>query len=205
MKSNTRRNRAGFSLIELMAVITIIVILAGLVVGGMGFVSDRQAKEKARVQIALLSKAIEEYKLDMGAYPGTTSAQGGASATGSGGDYSQVLYTALFYEGYDYAKKGQPESWPNKATKIYLPELDPTSTKQGWVTTSTTPGANLKIVDPWAANYLYRVGTLSNGTPNPEAQNPDFDLWTKGKNGKTRAAKGDDPKHADNKDDIRNF
>ena len=75
MKTNSRRGQAAFTLIELMAVITIIVILAGLVVGGMGFVSERQAKEKAKVQIALLSKAIEEYKLDMGNYPATTAAQ----------------------------------------------------------------------------------------------------------------------------------
>ena len=69
MKINSRPGYPGFTLIELMAVITIIVILAGLVVGGLGFVNDRQAKEKAKVQIALLSKAIEEYKLDNGVYP----------------------------------------------------------------------------------------------------------------------------------------
>ena len=69
MKTNPRNGRAAFTLIELMAVITIIIILAGLVVGGMGFVTERQAKEKAKVQIALLSKALEEYKLDMGTYP----------------------------------------------------------------------------------------------------------------------------------------
>ncbi|MGL5016658.1 MAG: type II secretion system protein, partial [Luteolibacter sp.] len=55
MKTTHRHGKAGFTLIELMAVITIIVILAGLVVGGLGFVTERQAKEKARVQIALLS------------------------------------------------------------------------------------------------------------------------------------------------------
>ena len=71
MKITQRNGRAAFTLIELMAVITIIVILAGLVVGGLGFVTERQAKEKAKVQIALLSKAIEEYKLDMGKYPGS--------------------------------------------------------------------------------------------------------------------------------------
>ena len=71
MKITQRNGMAAFTLIELMAVITIIVILAGLVVGGLGFVSERQAKEKAKVQIALLSKALEEYKLDMGTYPGT--------------------------------------------------------------------------------------------------------------------------------------
>ena len=61
-----RPGKAAFTLIELMVVITIIVILAGLVVGGMEYVNQRQATENTKVQIALLSKGIEEYKLDMG-------------------------------------------------------------------------------------------------------------------------------------------
>jgi type II secretory pathway pseudopilin PulG len=56
-QNHCRRFLAAFTLIELMAVITIIIILVGLVVGGMGFVTGRQAKEKAKTQVALLSKA----------------------------------------------------------------------------------------------------------------------------------------------------
>ena len=52
MKTTSRKGQAGFTLIELMAVITIIVILAGLVIGGLGYVSENQAKSKAQVQIA---------------------------------------------------------------------------------------------------------------------------------------------------------
>jgi general secretion pathway protein G len=197
MKTNSRKTHAGFTLIELMAVITIIIILAGLVVGGMGFVNERQAKEKAKVQMALLEKAIEEYKLDMGTYPGTGTNFGG-SATGSSGDFSQVLYTALFYDGYNHTKSANPPSNWSKATKIYLPELDPTSNKLGWTTGSgTTPSANLPITDPWGGKYRYRVGT--------NAQNPDFDLWSMGKDGKTRAGPNDPATHDENKDDIRNF
>lgn len=194
MKTPLRRRSAGFTLIELMAVITIIIILAGLVVGGMAFVSERQAKEKAKVQIALLSKAIEEYKLEMGSYPGTSSQFGGASATGKGGDYSQVLYAALYSEGLSYQNQSNPPANWSKATKIFLPELDPTTSKQGWTSTSET-----KIRDPWGNPYLYRVGT--------NAQNPDFDLWSKGKDGQTNT---NDPSLEGtagryNRDDIRNF
>jgi general secretion pathway protein G len=200
MKPQRRHGLAAFTLIELMAVITIIVILAAIVVGGMGFVSDRQAKEKARVQIALLSKAIEEYKLEMGAYPGTSNLYGGGTATAAGGDHSQVLYNALFKEGFDYTNPSTPPANWTKATKIFLPELDPRTTKQGWVATATgnTPPGSLKITDPWGKNYLYRVGA--------NAQNPDFDLWSSGKDMKTKTGSADsDLKHADTKDDIRNF
>jgi prepilin-type N-terminal cleavage/methylation domain-containing protein len=187
-----RPGKAAFTLIELMVVITIIVILAGLVVGGMEYANQRQASEKTKVQIALLSKGIEEYKLDMGAYPGT------ADNTPIAGDVSEQLYQALFKDGYDYTNPNTPPNNWTKATKIYLNDLDPRNNKQGWVTTTTNaaPRANLKIIDPWGNNYRYRKGT--------NAQNPDFDLWSMGKDGKTNTATPSTTQ-TDNKDDIRNF
>lgn len=205
MKTHIRRARPAFTLVEVLVVMTIIAILAGLVVVGMEFAKQRQASEKAKVQIALLSKGIEEYKADMGFYPGTYPRENPKlpAATESGGDYSKTLYTYLFYDGYNYAEKGQPADW-SEATKIYLPELNPATTKQGWVTTSKTPSDSLNIMDPWGGNYLYRVGALADGKPNPNAQNPDFDLWSKGKDGKTNAT-SPDMTIDENKDDIRNF
>lgn len=198
MKTTHRNGKAGFTLIELMAVITIIVILAGLVVGGLGFVTERQAKEKARVQIALLSKAIEEYKLDMGKYPGS------ADNTPATGLISAELYDRLFYQGYEFSvNPGRADNAADpKATKIYLPDLDPTSTKQGWVKLPTTAGAkptaSLTILDPWNKEYRYRKGT--------NAVNPDFDLWSEGKDGKTKTTtSAADMSSSEMKDDIRNF
>ena len=205
MKFNHRKGLPAFTLIELMAVITIIVILAGLVVGGLGFVTERQAKSKALLQIQLLSKAIEEYKLDMGRYPGNTE---NTPIAGTG--VTTQLYTELFYEGYDYNKQSTPPAtWEKtvsgnkvpKATRIYLSDLDPTTSKQGWVTPVSPPAVpptTARIDDPWGNEYRYRKGT--------NAQNPDFDLWSIGKDGNTNTANNAagmrDPK---NKDDIRNF
>jgi prepilin-type N-terminal cleavage/methylation domain-containing protein len=198
MKITPRNGKAAFTLIEVMAVITIIVILAGLVVGGMGFVSERQAKEKAKVQIALLSKALEEYKLDMGKYPGS------ADSTPATGLITAELYDRLFYQGYEYGENPARTDTPAdpKATKIYLADLDPTSTKQGWVTPSKTAGAKPTagqvINDPWGKPYHYRKGT--------NAMNPDFDLWSVGKDGKTKTTlNAADLQHADMRDDIKNF
>jgi type II secretory pathway pseudopilin PulG len=195
MKIHRRPACAAFTLIELMAVITIIIILAGLVVGGMGFVTERQAKEKAKTQVALLSEAIEKYKLEMGKYPGTTD-NTGANGTG----VSAQLYQALFYEGYEYQKLATPPATWTKATKIFLPELDPRSSKQGWVNavTSGEPPASTTINDPWGQEYRYRKGT--------NAQNPDFDLWSIGKDARSQTGNSDPQiNHRDNKDDIRNF
>ncbi len=64
-------NRRGFTLIELMVVIVILGILAGLIVPR---IMDRpeQAKQlKARMLMESISTALKLYKLDNGAYPTT--------------------------------------------------------------------------------------------------------------------------------------
>jgi prepilin-type N-terminal cleavage/methylation domain-containing protein len=188
MKTPSRRHPAAFTLIELMAVVTIIVILAGLVIGGMGYVNEKQASEKAKVQISLLSKALEDYKLDNGTYPPTGNSANPTANT-------NLMFRALYWEGASDA---------TGAKKIYLPELDPVNNKQGWISGT---GQSATIVDPWGNQYRYRTAFSGASTPvaNPDTQNPDFDLWSMGKDGKTRAGRNDAPNHADNRDDIRNF
>lgn len=190
MKTSSRHGKSGFTLIEMMAVITIIVILAGLVVGGLGFVTERQAKEKARVQLALLAKALDEYKLDNGSYPVTANkAQGDGS--------SAILYKALFGDGLS-------------SGKIYLADLNPTTSKQGWVDpiATGTPPATLtgQIKDPWGNEYRYRSALNPGGAPNADTVNPDYDLWSVGKDGVTNGANNPaGVRDTKNKDDIRNF
>lgn len=194
MKITQRIGKAAFTLIEVMAVITIIIILAGLVISGMGFVKDRQAKSKAQVQIALLSKALEEYKLDMGTYPPTADKSTASAPNGTG--TSSILFNYLYWDSdNDAAGVGSDDD-----QKIYLSDLDPVTSKQGW--TTKPAGSSTAIVDPWGNQYCYRTATDSTGNANTATQNPDFDLWSMGKDGKTKPANPDD---ATNRDDIKNF
>jgi prepilin-type N-terminal cleavage/methylation domain-containing protein len=200
MKTPSRRHSAAFTLIELMAVIVIIVILAGIVVGSMGFVNEKQARSKAKVQIDLLSKAIEDYKMDNGTYPPTTNKSSVSGANGTA--TSSILFDYLYFDS-DRDGAGVPGDTDQK---IYLSELDPANNKMGW--TTGTAGKNTIITDPWGNQYCYRTAT---GTPNAQGvtptntatQNPDFDLWSMGKDGASDSApEMSKPK---NKDDIRNF
>jgi general secretion pathway protein G len=131
MKTNHPNFRAkGFTLIELLVVIAIIVVLAGLSVTGFNYVQERQDHEKTKLQIALISNALEDYKADNGEYPAVTT--------------TNELYRVLYYDG---ASVTPPE-------KIYVPQLDPENNKQGW---TEGTGATVKITDPWGGEYIYRI------------------------------------------------
>ena len=60
---------AAFTIIELMVVITIISILAGLVLSTAGYVQRKGAASRATGEIAAMATALENYKADNGDYP----------------------------------------------------------------------------------------------------------------------------------------
>ncbi|HPQ43914.1 MAG TPA: type II secretion system major pseudopilin GspG [Syntrophales bacterium] len=66
-----RRNDNGFTLIELMVVIVILGILAGLIMPRIMSRPDEARQAKARIQIESLETALKLYKLDNGNYPTT--------------------------------------------------------------------------------------------------------------------------------------
>ena len=66
-----QRRTRGFTLIELMVVIAILGILAGLVLPRFMGRTEEAKKTKARLQIENLESALKLYKLDTGAYPST--------------------------------------------------------------------------------------------------------------------------------------
>ena len=65
------RDRAGFTLIEIMVVIVILGLLAALVVPKLIGRTEEAKKTQARVQIRNVQQALELFKLDNGFFPGT--------------------------------------------------------------------------------------------------------------------------------------
>jgi len=84
----TRRfpSRSGFTLLELLAVMTIIGILAGLIVGASKYGYQKSRRSSAAARIAALETALEDFKADNGYYPRQAVAGSGSST---------VLYNAL--------------------------------------------------------------------------------------------------------------
>ena len=179
MKTPTHSPK-GFTLVEMLVTITIIVILAGISISGFKYVTYKQATSQCAIQVKLLENAIEEYKLDNGEYPP--------------GNGSNTLYNKLYW---DTDNDGQGVTNPNGTPldldqKIYIADLDPLNNRQGW---SKGNGSAATIIDPWGNEYIYK---------NPGTTNPDFDLISMGPDGKSPAF-SPPAAVATAKDDIANY
>ncbi len=67
-----KRPYNAFTLIELIVVVGIITILAGLVLSTVGYARKKGARARAETEIAAISAACENYKADLGVYPRPT-------------------------------------------------------------------------------------------------------------------------------------
>lgn len=75
----------GFSLVEIMAALAVVVVLAGLVFGLAGGIAQRSAEARAAGELAALAQALERFRSLHGDYPWL--------AGGGGGHFA--LYAAL--------------------------------------------------------------------------------------------------------------
>jgi prepilin-type N-terminal cleavage/methylation domain-containing protein len=137
----------AFTLVELLAVITIIGILAGLTLGAAGAVRRHGATSTAKAEVAALQAACDRYYADNNTYPVNTNVN--PSSSFDARNYTNtgvVLFTNLF---------GTNQYNRPPLTKRYL------EPKPAMV--SSTTNANPYFIDPWGGAYGYN----SDGTNSP--------------------------------------
>jgi len=141
-----RRPVAAFTLIELLAVITIIGILAGLTLGAAGAVRRHGATSTAKAEVAALQAACDRYYADYNLYPSNTSTTPSVVNPTNYVTAGQTLFTNLF---------GTNQYNRAPSTKRYF------EPKPAMV--SSTTNANPHFIDPWGYAYGYN----SDGTNAP--------------------------------------
>ena len=129
------RNSFGFTLIELLAVICIITLLCGLVIGGGRYARERGRSARARTELAVLAAALEEYRRVCGDYPQTN-------------DSAQLLQSLIGRRG---PRNAEITIRPliEIARYVTAEELDPYT------------NASARLVDPWSQIYRYAYKTQS--------------------------------------------
>lgn len=129
-----QKNAHAFTLIELLVVIAIIAILAGLTLSTLGYVNRKGAESRARAEVAALSAAIENYKIDFGAYP---SNQAVLYRELTGQSTNNVNTTKVYFE-----------PTPNITTNTTNgPFIDPWGTEYQYRTNATV---NVGFFDLWS-------------------------------------------------------
>ena len=69
MQKRTRRRRSGFTLMEILLVLAILVILGSLVTFGYVQIQKNAMMDSAKTQIRMFDQAIGMYRLDVGKFP----------------------------------------------------------------------------------------------------------------------------------------
>src|SRR5580765_3396845 len=90
------QTRAAFTVIELLIVMAIIIVLAGLILATSGFVQKKGARSRAEAEIAAMSAALESYKADNGTYPTNTDTESLDPRTVTDPNAYQVACVALY-------------------------------------------------------------------------------------------------------------
>jgi prepilin-type N-terminal cleavage/methylation domain-containing protein len=148
-------SRRAFTIVEVLVVMTIILVLAGLILATSSYVHNKGARSRAEAEIAAMSAALENYKADNGVYP-TSSASTTLNAKYASSDPStyqnacSTLYQGLTGDGQ-----------PNNNAKSYM------TFKTSQIGNPNTATAYIK--DPFGNSYGYSTAG---------GYNPTFDLWS---------------------------
>lgn len=167
-----RRSSGAFTIIELLIVMAIIIVLAGLILATSGYVQTKGKRSRAEAEIAAMSAALESYKADNGVYPTdpTTQIDPATATEANCNDASRFLYGELSGD----------RDWDGSVTagdKSYM-AFKPATLQRPDMRAEISPANKVSAVrDPFGNAYGY--STLKASTPTgPGGYNPTFDLWS---------------------------
>ncbi len=165
---NSLGSRGAFSLIELMVVIAIIMVLAGLLIKALPGIQSRMNRNKVIAFLAELEGGLSAYQLDNGIYP-RNSAGGDRNASGLLG--STVLYRSL---SGDFNADGRVDD----QEKIYVPRLDFQTNQSSQTPRSTAYRGSYAVVDSFGSPIRYLCDPPNLTVNQRKTINPTYDIWS---------------------------
>lgn len=184
----------GFTLVEMITVVAVIVILAGLVISVSGLVMQKANRSRADGEIQVIKNHLDAYKRDNGTYPQTVNTDKLDPRLDVSPTSNKYLLANLdMYSAItgDYLPASSPDGKPEKDSKIYytFPRTQLSFTKDN----SGNPQNIRYVSDPWGNPYgystagaeleaKYRADVRKDPkTARPtdlQGYNPTFDVWS---------------------------
>jgi type II secretory pathway pseudopilin PulG len=161
-----RASRNAFTVVELLVVMAMILVLAGLVLAASGYLQKKAARSRAGAEIAAMSAALENYKADNGIYPRDAT----TDALDARAPIASAYQPASLYLYNQLAGTANGSRSPmGKPYFVFKPnQLNPLDQSQN-VTS---------IRDPFGNSYGYSTANQANSA---NGYNPTFDLWSTAK------------------------
>ena len=167
----------GFTIVELLIVMSIILVLAGLIFSTYPYVHKKSARSRAEAEIAAMSAALESYKADNGVYPQSSGVTEPTTATGTEGlnarehgNPSATVYIAAskFLYGELSADRDGDRAMDSggKSYFAFKPQM---------LTPTGGTGIVTALRDPFGNSYGYSTANQINTS---RGYNPTFDLWS---------------------------
>ena len=167
-----KRVASGFSLIELMTVIAIMVVLAGLLISALPGIQSKINRGKVERMMAELTDGLSKYQLDHGIYPQNPLNGGERDVVGIEG--SSILYKHL---SGDWNENGEVDFDTDE--KVYVPRL---SFKENEESKDPRVGVSgdgkFVILDAYGNEFRYLAQPPNIDPEERETFNPTFDLWS---------------------------
>lgn len=165
------RRPPAFSMVELMVVIGIMVILAGLLIAALPGIQARINRGKVEAFLAELESGLSRYQLDHGIYP-LNEPSGDRDRTGING--AAILYQHL---SGDFNLDGEVDFATNE--KVYVEKLDFFSNRNAREKRSDAVGGQYMVIDSYGdpVRYLAQAPNLPRGQQRL-TRSPTYDLWS---------------------------
>ena len=147
-----KRNEPGFTLVELLVVIGIISVLAGLLIPLAGMARKRALIAKAKTNISTICTALEAYNTLTGMYPN-------GAQPGMAKDDPWALFLALYTGNPKIggSRENHLDGWPPEAIGVWSGTFQQTYNQPTDDQLDFTSGLRGKFVflDPWGRAYHY--------------------------------------------------